>query len=59
MRLSKQQLDALGTFLGVTSGICGVLIANHIGNENVIGTIGGIATVLLGYIVQRPAAKNY
>lgn len=58
-KFSKQQLDTLGTILGLVAGICGVLVSNHIGDENIIGTVGGIATVCLGYVVQRPSDLKY
>lgn len=54
-KLSKPQLDLLGTVFGVVAGCCGVLVTNQVGDQKIIGTIGGVATVLLGYVTQRPA----
>lgn len=57
MKLNKNQLDMLGTFFGVIAGISGVLVTQQVGNPKIAGTVGGIATVLLGVVVQRPATE--
>lgn len=55
LKLSKPQLDLLGTIFGAIAGICGVLVTNEVGNAKIVGTIGGTAAVLLGVVTQRPA----
>lgn len=55
MKLNKYQLDLLGTVFGLVAGICGVLITQEVGDRKVTGTVGGVATVLLGVVTQRPA----
>ncbi|MEI2582177.1 hypothetical protein [Scytonema sp. PRP1] len=54
MKLNKNQLDLLGTILGVVAGISTVLTTQDVINAKVGGTVSGIATVLLGVVVQRP-----
>lgn len=58
MKFDKQQLDRLATFLGAVAGICGVLVANDVLPPKIGGSVGGIATVLLGIITQRPASAH-
>lgn len=58
MRFSKKQLDFLATLLGAIAGISGVLVANDAISPKIGGSIGGVATVLLGIITQRPADKH-
>ena len=55
MKLNKYQLDLLATIFGAIAGICGVLATQEVGDRKVTGTIGGVATVLLGVVSQRPA----
>lgn len=55
LRLNKHQLDTLGTILGVIAGISTVLSTQGVVDKKIAGTVGGIATVFLGYVVQRPA----
>lgn len=55
MKLNKNQLDLLATIFGAIAGISTVLATQQVGNPKVIGTIGGVSTVLLGVITQRPA----
>ncbi|MBD2526665.1 hypothetical protein [Nostoc sp. FACHB-133] len=55
MKLNKNQLDLLGTLLGVIAGISTVLTTQGVIDQKVGGSISGIATVLLGIVVQRPA----
>lgn len=54
MKLNKWQLDFLSTVFGLSAGISGVLVANEVVSPKVGGTIGGVSTVILGYLVQRP-----
>jgi hypothetical protein len=55
MKLSKRQLDSLATILGIIAGVSGVLVEFEVIPQKIGGAIGGIATIALGYIVQRPA----
>lgn len=55
MKLNKWQLDFLSTVFGLTAGISGVLVANQMITPQIGGTVGGISTVFLGYLTQRPA----
>ena len=55
MKLNKYQLDLLATIFGAIAGICGVLVTQDVGDHKVTGTVGGVATVMLGIITQRPA----
>ena len=55
MKLNKYQLDLLATIFGTIAGLCSVLVTQEVGNRKVVGTIGGVATVLLGVVSQRPA----
>ncbi len=55
MKLNKYQLDLLGTVFYAIAGICGVLVTQEVGDRKVTGTVGGVATVLLGVVTQRPA----
>lgn len=55
IKLNKNQLDLLATIFGAIAGICFVLTNQQVGDRKVVGTVGGIATVLLGIITQRPA----
>ena len=52
--MNKKYMDRLATILGLIAGIAGVLGANDMLNSKVAGTVGGVATVCLGYLVQRP-----
>lgn len=54
MRFNKWQLDFLSTVFGLTAGISAVLVTYDVVPKRVGGTIGGISTVLLGYVTQRP-----
>jgi ammonia channel protein AmtB len=58
MKINKKQLDALGTICGLIAGISAVLGTNGVISQKVAGTVGGIATVCLGVIVQRPANET-
>ncbi|WP_009631027.1 hypothetical protein [Synechocystis sp. PCC 7509] len=55
IKLNKNQLDLLGTIFGAIAGICAVLVTQEVGDAKTVGTIGGVATVLLGVVTQRPA----
>lgn len=58
LKFTKPQLDFLGTLCGLIAGICTVLITQEVGDRKLIGTVGGVATVVLGYVVQHPAGKR-
>lgn len=55
MKLNKWQLDCLSTIFGLTAGISAVLVTYDVVPKRIGGIVGGISTVLLGYITQRPA----
>ncbi len=55
IKLNKNHLDSLGTFLGLIAGISTVLGTQDIIDPKIAGAISGVATVCLGYVVQRPA----
>jgi hypothetical protein len=57
-RINKRQLDTLGTILGLTAGIFTVLGTQGVVDQKIAGTVSGIATVFLGYVVQRPASER-
>jgi hypothetical protein len=57
-RINKHQLDTLGTLLGLTAGIFTVLGTQEVINPKIAGTVSGIATVCLGYVVQRPVSEH-
>lgn len=54
LKLNKPQLDLLATIFGTIAGICTVFLTQEVGEPKTIGTIGGVATVLLGVVTQRP-----
>lgn len=54
MRLNKNQLDLFGTVLGLVAGVSTVLTTQGVIDQKVGGSVSGIATVLLGVVVQRP-----
>lgn len=56
--LNKKQLDLLATAFGAIAGVCTVLATQQVGNPQVIGTVGGVSTVMLGVVTQRPANKS-
>ncbi len=58
IKLNKKQLDFLGTGLGLIAGIATVLTTQGVISGKVGGTVSGVATVLLGYVVQRPATAE-
>ena len=58
LKFTKPQLDALGTLCGLIAGVCAVLTTQEVGDRKLIGTVGGIATVVLGYVVQHPAKRH-
>ena len=55
LKLNKNQLDILGSIFGAVAGVCTVLVTQQVGNRQIVGTVGGVATVLLGIVVQKPA----
>ncbi len=58
LKLNKYQLDSFGTLLGAVAGISAVLVTNDVIPAKWGGTIGGVATVLLGYVVQKPTKQS-
>ncbi|MGL4618346.1 MAG: hypothetical protein ACRCZS_04715 [Chroococcidiopsis sp.] len=58
IKLNKNQLDYLATVFGTIAGICTVLVTQEIGDRRAVGTVGGVATVLLGVISQRPTTSS-
>ncbi|KAB8332593.1 hypothetical protein SD80_018595 [Scytonema tolypothrichoides VB-61278] len=54
MKLNKNQLDLFGTVLGLVAGVSTVLTTQGVIDQKVGGSVSGIATVLLGVVVQRP-----
>ena len=58
MRLNKNQLDILGTLFGLIAGISGVLVIQEIGDPKIVCAVGGVATVCLGVITQRPVNES-
>lgn len=57
IKLNKHQLNTLATVFGIVAGVCPILVGNGIVPAKWGGTAAGIATVLLGYVTQKPA-KN-
>ncbi|MEH2078474.1 MAG: hypothetical protein V7K89_00180 [Nostoc sp.] len=57
--MSKSTLNTLSTIFGLIAS--GSLLLGNAGviNHGVVGTIGGIATAILGYLVQQPAAGEH
>jgi hypothetical protein len=58
LRLNKRQLDALATVFGTVTGISAVLVSSGYLDQKLGGAIGGIFTVLLGVISNRPASAS-
>ncbi len=54
--MSKSTLNTLSTIIGLIAGGSSLLGGAGIVNHGIAGTIGGIATAILGYLVQQPAA---
>ncbi|MBN3957511.1 hypothetical protein [Nostoc sp. NMS8] len=54
--MSKSTLNTLSTIFGLIAGGSSLLGSTGIINHSTAGTIGGIATAILGYLVQQPAA---
>ncbi len=57
MKFNKNQLDLLATIFGFVAGICTVFITQEVGDRKIVGTVGGVSTVLLGIVSQRPTDK--
>ncbi|MFN6484637.1 MULTISPECIES: hypothetical protein [unclassified Nostoc] len=49
-------LNTLSTILGLIAGGSSLLGRAGAINRNLVSTIGGLATALLGYLVQQPTA---
>lgn len=56
--MSKSTLNTLSTILGLIAGGSSLLGSTGIINLSTAGTIGGIATAMLGYLVQQPASGS-
>ncbi|WP_445626644.1 hypothetical protein [Nostoc sp. DSM 114167] len=56
--MSKSTLNTLTTIFGLAAGAATFL--GNIGaiNRTIAGTIGGLATAALGYLVQQPAVEQ-
>ena len=54
--MSKSTLNTLTTILGLAAGAANFLGSIGVINHTVAGTVGGLATAILGYLVQQPAA---
>ncbi|MEH2342525.1 MAG: hypothetical protein V7K22_12870 [Nostoc sp.] len=54
--MSKSTLNTLSTILGLIAGGSSLLGSAGVLNRSTAGTIGGIATAMLGYLVQQPAS---
>ncbi|AVH71591.1 hypothetical protein [Nostoc sp. 'Lobaria pulmonaria (5183) cyanobiont'] len=54
--MSKSTLNTLTTILGLAAGAANFLGSIGAINQTVAGTVGGFATAILGYLVQRPAS---
>ncbi len=54
--MSKSTLNTLSTILGLIAGGSSLLGSTGVVNHQLAGTIGGLATALLGYLVQQPAS---
>ncbi|MEH2065146.1 MAG: hypothetical protein V7K50_23280 [Nostoc sp.] len=53
--MSKSTLNTLSTIFGLIAGGSSLLGSAGVINHSTAGTIGGIATAILGYLVQQPA----
>lgn len=49
--------DLLSTILGLVVGIAGVLVSNGFMDARVGGTVAGVGTVVLGYLIKSPESK--
>lgn len=54
----KRHRDELATSFGALAGICGVLVANGVLDPDIGGSVGGVATVLLGAISNYGMDRN-
>ena len=54
--MSKSTLNTLTTIFGLAAGAANFLGGIGVVNHAVAGTIGGLATAILGYLVQQPAS---
>ncbi|BAZ69141.1 hypothetical protein NIES4106_39120 [Fischerella sp. NIES-4106] len=55
--MSQKNLDTASTVLGLIAGVASLLGGTGVIDQQVAGTVGGIATAILGYLVNRPADK--
>ncbi|MBW4644755.1 MAG: hypothetical protein KME23_17630 [Goleter apudmare HA4340-LM2] len=56
--MNKQTLDRLSTFLGLVAGGASLLSGSGLIDTHLAGAVGGVATAILGYLVQRPAIPD-
>ncbi|MEH1805787.1 hypothetical protein [Nostoc sp.] len=54
--LTKSTLNTLSTILGLIAGGSSLLGGAGVIDRSAASTIGGIATAMLGYLVQQPAS---
>lgn len=54
--MSQKTLDKLATITGAVAGIASILGSTGLLNQPLAGTVAGIATAVLGYLVQRPSS---
>ncbi|AFY43671.1 hypothetical protein [Nostoc sp. PCC 7107] len=51
--MSQQTLDRLSTIFGAVAGISSILGSTGLINQQFAGTVAGLSTAILGYLVQR------
>lgn len=56
--MNQKTLDRITTILGLIAGGSALLGGSGVISQPLAGTIGGISTAILGYLVQRPAADK-
>ena len=56
--MSKSTLNTLSTIFGLIAGGSSLLGSTGVINHTLAGTVGGLATALLGYLVQQPATAE-
>lgn len=58
LKLNKEKLDLLTTVFGIIAGVSAVLGTYEVISPTIAGLAGGISTVLLGTLAQRPANQS-
>lgn len=56
--MSQSTLNTISTILGLIAGGSNLLGSTGVINTQLAGTIGGVATALLGYLVHQQAAPT-